>query len=167
MNHERIYSSALYVFTPACLLQGANMSPLWSFVSSWSDFLHSSALIWVCVSVSDEGVWLVSAWCPVCVQQDRLLNLSFLRLFRAARLIKLLRQGYTIRILLWTFVQSFKVLTHITTCSHTACMLLSTCTCAGLLSNTHTCTHRPDHHGWNHSKRTLIIQCVLDSCCFL
>lgn len=41
--------------------------------------------------------------------QDRLLNLSFLRLFRAARLIKLLRQGYTIRILLWTFVQSFKV----------------------------------------------------------
>lgn len=36
-------------------------------------------------------------------------NLSFLKLFRAARLIKLLRQGYTIRILLWTFVQSFKV----------------------------------------------------------
>lgn len=36
-------------------------------------------------------------------------NMSFLKLFRAARLIKLLRQGYTIRILLWTFVQSFKV----------------------------------------------------------
>uniref|UniRef100_A0A3Q1GLL6 Calcium channel, voltage-dependent, R type, alpha 1E subunit a n=1 Tax=Acanthochromis polyacanthus TaxID=80966 RepID=A0A3Q1GLL6_9TELE len=34
-------------------------------------------------------------------------NMSFLKLFRAARLIKLLRQGYTIRILLWTFVQSF------------------------------------------------------------
>jgi len=38
-----------------------------------------------------------------------IINLGFLRLFRAARLIKLLRQGYTIRILLWTFVQSFKV----------------------------------------------------------
>lgn len=36
-------------------------------------------------------------------------NVGFLRLFRAARLIKLLRQGYTIRILLWTFIQSFKV----------------------------------------------------------
>ena len=36
------------------------------------------------------------------------INLSFLRLFRAARLIKLLRQGETIRILLWTFVQSIK-----------------------------------------------------------
>ncbi|KAK3748061.1 hypothetical protein QZH41_004204 [Actinostola sp. cb2023] len=33
---------------------------------------------------------------------------SFFRLFRAARLVKLLRQGYTIRILLWTFFQSFK-----------------------------------------------------------
>uniref|UniRef100_A0A8B9JH13 Calcium channel, voltage-dependent, N type, alpha 1B subunit, b n=1 Tax=Astyanax mexicanus TaxID=7994 RepID=A0A8B9JH13_ASTMX len=44
------------------------------------------------------------------IKQDKLINLSFLRLFRAARLIKLLRQGYTIRILLWTFVQSFKVI---------------------------------------------------------
>uniref|UniRef100_A0A7M4F516 Voltage-dependent R-type calcium channel subunit alpha n=1 Tax=Crocodylus porosus TaxID=8502 RepID=A0A7M4F516_CROPO len=37
----------------------------------------------------------------------------FLKLFRAARLIKLLRQGYTIRILLWTFVQSFKALPYV------------------------------------------------------
>lgn len=36
-----------------------------------------------------------------------------MRLFRAARLIKLLRQGYTIRILLWTFVQSFKALPYV------------------------------------------------------
>uniref|UniRef100_A0AAV2L283 Voltage-dependent calcium channel alpha-1 subunit IQ domain-containing protein n=1 Tax=Knipowitschia caucasica TaxID=637954 RepID=A0AAV2L283_KNICA len=41
------------------------------------------------------------------------LNMSFLKLFRAARLIKLLRQGYTIRILLWTFVQSFKALPYV------------------------------------------------------
>uniref|UniRef100_A0A8C3XI08 Voltage-dependent R-type calcium channel subunit alpha n=1 Tax=Cyanoderma ruficeps TaxID=181631 RepID=A0A8C3XI08_9PASS len=40
-------------------------------------------------------------------------NMSFLKLFRAARLIKLLRQGYTIRILLWTFVQSFKALPYV------------------------------------------------------
>ncbi|UJR21745.1 hypothetical protein I4U23_024820 [Adineta vaga] len=44
---------------------------------------------------------------------NTLLNLGFLRLFRAARLIKLLRQGYTIRILLWTFVQSFKALPYV------------------------------------------------------
>lgn len=46
---------------------------------------------------------------PALFPQNNFINLSFLRLFRAARLIKLLRQGYTIRILLWTFVQSFKV----------------------------------------------------------
>ncbi|KAG9477608.1 hypothetical protein GDO78_012888 [Eleutherodactylus coqui] len=44
---------------------------------------------------------------------ENFINLSFLRLFRAARLIKLLRQGYTIRILLWTFVQSFKALPYV------------------------------------------------------
>merc|ERR1719328_816618 len=41
------------------------------------------------------------------------INVGFLRLFRAARLVKLLRQGQTIRILLWTFVQSFKALPYV------------------------------------------------------
>lgn len=49
----------------------------------------------------------------VCVFQENFINVGFLRLFRAARLIKLLRQGYTIRILLWTFVQSFKALPYV------------------------------------------------------
>ncbi|PFX23935.1 Voltage-dependent calcium channel type A subunit alpha-1 [Stylophora pistillata] len=40
-------------------------------------------------------------------------DVSLFRLFRAARLIKLLRQGYTIRILLWTFLQSFKALPYV------------------------------------------------------
>nr|QRX85587.1 voltage-dependent calcium channel non-L type alpha-1 [Heterodera elachista] len=40
-------------------------------------------------------------------------SLGFLRLFRAARLIRLLQQGYTIRILLWTFAQSFKALPYV------------------------------------------------------
>ncbi|TMS20123.1 putative voltage-dependent R-type calcium channel subunit alpha-1E [Larimichthys crocea] len=44
---------------------------------------------------------------------DDTFNMGFLKLFRAARLIKLLRQGYTIRILLWTFVQSFKALPYV------------------------------------------------------
>ncbi|KAI1229663.1 hypothetical protein IHE44_0010995 [Lamprotornis superbus] len=52
---------------------------------------------------------LLTPFFPYPPPQNNFINLSFLRLFRAARLIKLLRQGYTIRILLWTFVQSFKV----------------------------------------------------------
>lgn len=39
-----------------------------------------------------------------------LINLSFLRLFRAARLVRLLQRGRSIRILMWTFVQSVKVI---------------------------------------------------------
>ncbi|GBN05912.1 Voltage-dependent calcium channel type A subunit alpha-1 [Araneus ventricosus] len=46
-------------------------------------------------------------------KQISFFNVGFLRLFRAARLIKLLRQGYTIRILLWTFIQSFKALPYV------------------------------------------------------
>ncbi|XP_037047740.1 voltage-dependent calcium channel type A subunit alpha-1-like isoform X2 [Bradysia coprophila] len=40
-------------------------------------------------------------------------KLAFLRLFRAARLVKLMRRGATIRVLLWTFVQSFKALPYV------------------------------------------------------
>lgn len=45
--------------------------------------------------------------------QDKGLNVGFLRLFRAARLVKLMRRGATIRVLLWTFVQSFKALPYV------------------------------------------------------
>jgi len=41
------------------------------------------------------------------------INMGFLRLFRATRLIKLLRQSATIRVLLWTFLQSIKALPYV------------------------------------------------------
>merc|ERR1719439_513851 len=42
------------------------------------------------------------------VDATQIVNVGFLRLFRAARLIKLLRRSVSIRILLFTFVQSIK-----------------------------------------------------------
>ena len=39
----------------------------------------------------------------------KVVSVGFLKLFRAARLIKLLRRSVSVRILLYTFVQSFKV----------------------------------------------------------
>jgi voltage-dependent calcium channel N type alpha-1B len=47
------------------------------------------------------------------VSKKAKLNIGFLRLFRATRLIKLLRQSATIRILLWTFIQSIKALPYV------------------------------------------------------
>ena len=56
------------------------------------------------------GVWFVNFHVLSRSKEDRMgLDVGIFRLFRAARLVKLLRQGYTIRLLLWTFLQSFKV----------------------------------------------------------
>ena len=43
------------------------------------------------------------------IDATRMVSVGFLKLFRAARLIKLLRRSVSVRILLYTFVQSFKV----------------------------------------------------------
>ena len=66
------------------------------------------------------------------IQESSFLNLGFLRLFRAARLIKLLRQGYTIRILLWTFIQSFQGVCHMSA-------YLSSCSSSSFLSSACKC----------------------------
>lgn len=68
--------------------------------------LHARSFILVAMSSRHFLGFKCNFLCPL---QENFINVGFLRLFRAARLIKLLRQGYTIRILLWTFVQSFKV----------------------------------------------------------
>jgi len=43
------------------------------------------------------------------VQTEDVVNISFFRLFRVMRLIKLLSRGESIRTLLWTFMKSFQV----------------------------------------------------------
>ncbi|XP_035430878.1 voltage-dependent calcium channel type A subunit alpha-1 isoform X23 [Spodoptera frugiperda] len=63
--------------------------------------------------IMEFGTDLAENCADISCQQENTFNVGFLRLFRAARLIKLLRQGYTIRILLWTFVQSFKALPYV------------------------------------------------------
>ena len=62
-----------------------------------------------------DFITVIGSITDVLVQEfgKNFINLGFLRLFRAARLIKLLRLGGTIRILLWTFVQSFKALPYV------------------------------------------------------
>ncbi|CAH8493370.1 unnamed protein product [Schistosoma mattheei] len=67
------------------------------------------------VMFSVECMLKIMAFGPKNYFRDRIsiLSLGFLRLFRAARLIKLLRQGYSIRIILWTFIQSIKALPYV------------------------------------------------------
>ncbi|XP_039514892.1 calcium channel, voltage-dependent, N type, alpha 1B subunit, a isoform X5 [Pimephales promelas] len=90
------------LFSMECVLKIIAFGPLNYLKDAWNVF----DFVTVLGSITDILVSEIKT-------TDRLLNFSFLRLFRAARLIKLLRQGYTIRILLWTFVQSFKALPYV------------------------------------------------------
>nr|XP_042909199.1 voltage-dependent calcium channel type A subunit alpha-1 isoform X2 [Parasteatoda tepidariorum] len=88
------------LFTVECLLKLIAFGVRNFFKDPWNTF----DFITVIGSVVDALVVETGA---------NFINVGFLRLFRAARLIKLLRQGYTIRILLWTFIQSFKALPYV------------------------------------------------------
>uniref|UniRef100_A0A8C8SNZ9 Voltage-dependent N-type calcium channel subunit alpha n=1 Tax=Pelusios castaneus TaxID=367368 RepID=A0A8C8SNZ9_9SAUR len=91
------------MFSMECILKIIAFGVLNYFRDAWNIF----DFVTVLGSITDILVT------EIAVSTDNFINLSFLRLFRAARLIKLLRQGYTIRILLWTFVQSFKALPYV------------------------------------------------------
>ncbi|XP_047425801.1 voltage-dependent N-type calcium channel subunit alpha-1B isoform X2 [Mugil cephalus] len=88
------------LFTLECILKVIAFNPLNYLKEPWNVF----DFVTVIGSITDILFTEIN---------NKMINLSFLRLFRAARLIKLLRQGYTIRILLWTFVQSFKALPYV------------------------------------------------------
>ncbi|XP_022433711.1 voltage-dependent N-type calcium channel subunit alpha-1B isoform X3 [Delphinapterus leucas] len=90
------------MFSMECALKIIAFGVLNYFRDAWNVF----DFVTVLGSITDVLVTEIA-------ETNNFINLSFLRLFRAARLIKLLRQGYTIRILLWTFVQSFKALPYV------------------------------------------------------
>ncbi|KAL4688346.1 hypothetical protein H8959_004598, partial [Pygathrix nigripes] len=93
------------MFSMECVLKIIAFGVLNYFRDAWNVF----DFVTVLGSITDILVTEIA----VSSISNNFINLSFLRLFRAARLIKLLRQGYTIRILLWTFVQSFKALPYV------------------------------------------------------
>merc|ERR1719192_1768229 len=86
------------LFTIECVLKLSSFGPKNYFRESWNIF----DFITVVGSIIDV---------------TQLVKIGFLKLFRAARLIKLLRRSVSVRILLYTFVQSFKALPYV-------CMLM-------------------------------------------
>eukprot|EP00094_Tigriopus_californicus_P013635 TCALIF_13192-PA protein Name:"Similar to CAC Voltage-dependent calcium channel type A subunit alpha-1 (Apis mellifera)" AED:0.16 eAED:0.16 QI:0/0.61/0.47/0.84/0.77/0.89/19/0/1097 len=82
------------LFTVECVMKLACFGTKAYFKDSWNTF----DFITVVGSIIDA---------------TQIVNVGFLRLFRAARLIKLLRRSVSIRILLFTFVQSIKALPYV------------------------------------------------------
>nr|XP_046908927.1 voltage-dependent calcium channel type A subunit alpha-1-like isoform X13 [Dermatophagoides farinae] len=97
-----------FLFLVECILKMIALGCKNFFKDSWNTF----DFITVCGSVVDALVMEIT-FSAVNSKDFNFISVGFLRLFRAARLIKLLRQGYTIRILLWTFIQSFKALPYV------------------------------------------------------
>ncbi|XP_072014634.1 voltage-dependent calcium channel type A subunit alpha-1-like isoform X8 [Amphiura filiformis] len=93
------------LFTIECILKQMGYGPRNYFRDGWNTF----DFITVIGSIADVIITEVGNM-QSDGENESIINLSVLRLFRAARLIKLLRQGSSIRILLWTFIQSFKSL---------------------------------------------------------
>ena len=92
------------VHTRAFLVQA-----MWNFCEG---SLTLTPLIHGCVQNYFKDSWNTFDFITVVgsiVDVTKLVQIGFLKLFRAARLIKLLRRSVSVRILLYTFVQSFKV----------------------------------------------------------
>uniref|UniRef100_A0A5F8H0V1 Voltage-dependent R-type calcium channel subunit alpha n=1 Tax=Monodelphis domestica TaxID=13616 RepID=A0A5F8H0V1_MONDO len=86
------------VFSLECILKIIAFGFLNYFRDTWNIF---------------DFITVIGSITEIILTDSKVNNLNENLLFRAARLIKLLRQGYTIRILLWTFVQSFKALPYV------------------------------------------------------
>ncbi|XP_018318088.1 voltage-dependent calcium channel type A subunit alpha-1 [Mycetomoellerius zeteki] len=103
------------MFTVECILKIAAFGVKNFFKDAWNTFdfitVIGSIVDALVIEFGDRSS--VPSGGQLGEKKENFINVGFLRLFRAARLIKLLRQGYTIRILLWTFVQSFKALPYV------------------------------------------------------
>ncbi|OAF64984.1 hypothetical protein A3Q56_07288, partial [Intoshia linei] len=88
------------LFTIECILKLIAFGPKNYFRDAWNIFDFVTVLGSITDVVASEF-------------ENKFINLGFLRLFRAARLIKLLRQKANIRMLMWTFIQSFKQLPYV------------------------------------------------------
>uniref|UniRef100_A0A670ZUS6 Voltage-dependent L-type calcium channel subunit alpha n=1 Tax=Pseudonaja textilis TaxID=8673 RepID=A0A670ZUS6_PSETE len=64
------------------------------------------------ILVSSGGLYCLSGGCDDPEDSDRI-SITFFRLFRVLRLVKLLSRGEGIRNLLWTFIKSFQALPHV------------------------------------------------------
>uniref|UniRef100_G1KNS0 Voltage-dependent L-type calcium channel subunit alpha n=1 Tax=Anolis carolinensis TaxID=28377 RepID=G1KNS0_ANOCA len=93
------------LFTVEMVLKIIAFKPKHYFCDAWNTF---DALI-VVGSVVDIAVTEVNS-----SEDSSRISITFFRLFRVMRLVKLLSKGEGIRTLLWTFIKSFQILAYIT-----------------------------------------------------
>uniref|UniRef100_A0A8C2GSX4 Voltage-dependent L-type calcium channel subunit alpha n=1 Tax=Cyprinus carpio TaxID=7962 RepID=A0A8C2GSX4_CYPCA len=98
------------LFTVEMILKLIAFKPRHYFVDAWNTF---DALI-VVGSVVDIAITEVNRWeCLPALSYNARISITFFRLFRVMRLVKLLSRGEGIRTLLWTFIKSFQALPYV------------------------------------------------------
>uniref|UniRef100_A0A8K9UKD1 Voltage-dependent L-type calcium channel subunit alpha n=1 Tax=Oncorhynchus mykiss TaxID=8022 RepID=A0A8K9UKD1_ONCMY len=102
------------LFTVEMILKLIAFKPRHYFVDAWNTF---DALI-VVGSVVDIAITEVNggaqlAQCRPSMADNARISITFFRLFRVMRLVKLLSRGEGIRTLLWTFIKSFQALPYV------------------------------------------------------
>uniref|UniRef100_A0A8C9WJV6 Voltage-dependent L-type calcium channel subunit alpha n=1 Tax=Scleropages formosus TaxID=113540 RepID=A0A8C9WJV6_SCLFO len=101
------------LFTVEMILKLIAFKPRHYFVDAWNTF---DALI-VVGSIVDIAITEVNVSHTVCglqnTEDNARISITFFRLFRVMRLVKLLSRGEGIRTLLWTFIKSFQALPYV------------------------------------------------------
>uniref|UniRef100_A0A2K5D3J9 Voltage-dependent L-type calcium channel subunit alpha n=1 Tax=Aotus nancymaae TaxID=37293 RepID=A0A2K5D3J9_AOTNA len=107
------------VFTVEMVLKVIAFKPKGYFSDAWNTFdslIVIGSIIDVALSEADVSMHL--AWPPPVSslsnsEESNRISITFFRLFRVMRLVKLLSRGEGIRTLLWTFIKSFQALPYV------------------------------------------------------
>uniref|UniRef100_A0A6I8NKM7 Voltage-dependent L-type calcium channel subunit alpha n=1 Tax=Ornithorhynchus anatinus TaxID=9258 RepID=A0A6I8NKM7_ORNAN len=98
------------LFTAEMLLKIIAFKPKHYFCDAWNTF---DALIVVGSLVDIAVTEGLPGWPPQSSEDSSRISITFFRLFRVMRLVKLLSKGEGIRTLLWTFIKSFQALPYV------------------------------------------------------
>uniref|UniRef100_A0A665WTQ9 Voltage-dependent L-type calcium channel subunit alpha n=1 Tax=Echeneis naucrates TaxID=173247 RepID=A0A665WTQ9_ECHNA len=105
------------LFTVEMILKLIAFKPRHYFVDAWNTF---DALIVVGsivdIAITEVNVSSPTPSLPSCLpnsEENARISITFFRLFRVMRLVKLLSRGEGIRTLLWTFIKSFQALPYV------------------------------------------------------
>uniref|UniRef100_A0A8C3NLV9 Voltage-dependent L-type calcium channel subunit alpha-1C n=1 Tax=Geospiza parvula TaxID=87175 RepID=A0A8C3NLV9_GEOPR len=112
------------LFTVEMVLKLIAFKPKGYFSDPWNvfDFLIViGSIIDVILSETNVRPWLLLCCCNSCLcangfqnaEENSRISITFFRLFRVMRLVKLLSRGEGIRTLLWTFIKSFQALPYV------------------------------------------------------
>uniref|UniRef100_A0A3P9NQ46 Voltage-dependent L-type calcium channel subunit alpha n=1 Tax=Poecilia reticulata TaxID=8081 RepID=A0A3P9NQ46_POERE len=100
------------VFTVEMVLKLIAFKPRGYFGDAWNVF-DALVVIGSIVDIVLSEIDFSGSLCYACVFNIARISITFFRLFRVMRLVKLLSRGEGIRTLLWTFIKSFQALPYV------------------------------------------------------